>query len=468
MAVVPFLGVGLASSVKNVSAQERTNCYLEFRPEDDKTRIVCLGTPGNSLFVNTGASPIRGGHVFGDYLYIAIGTGLYRVSGAGVQSSLLGTITATQRRVTMTDNGTQLFIGDGAYGFVYTPSSGAFAQITDTDFPGATSSGFLDGRIMVNDPDTNDWYGSDAYDATSWGALNFATAEGSPDAIVRVHCDGSNVILYGEQTIEFWQNVGGSGFPYARVGGANVEFGLAASLSLAPWDNGEIGLMKNRLGQAILGVRNGYGISRVSDDDWEREITGYGVRSDATAFSYRLNGHPFYQINFPTADRSWLFDGATGQFSRLKSAGLDRSRLEQAWAFNDKIIAADYTNGKLYQLDPDLYAENGETIAFELVSRHQITRKDYEHVSINELQVDIDRGVGIATGQGSDPQIMLQVSKDGGKTWGNERWVSMGAIGETRTRAVWRRLGTAYNGDWTFKLRVTDPVKRAILGASIR
>jgi hypothetical protein len=53
--------------------------------------------------------------------------------------------------------------------------------------------------------------------------------------------------------------------------------------------------------------------------------------------------------------------------------------------------------------------------------------------------------------------MMLQVSKDSGRTWGNEIWVSMGAIGEFVRRAYWTRLGSAYF--WTLKWRITDAVK---------
>jgi hypothetical protein len=77
----------------------------------------------------------------------------------------------------------------------------------------------------------------------------------------------------------------------------------------------------------------------------------------------------------------------------------------------------------------------------------------------------METGVGTTDGQGVNPQVMLSVSKDGGHTYGTEQWCSMGAIGNYQTRAIWRRLGQAR--DWTFKFRISDPVKRVIFGSSI-
>ena len=79
------------------------------------------------------------------------------------------------------------------------------------------------------------------------------------------------------------------------------------------------------------------------------------------------------------------------------------------------------------------------------------------------LQVDIESGVGASTGQGSDPQMFLRVSKDGGHTWSTERWAGMGAMGQYRYRARWLRLGRAR--DWVFEIAQTDPVKTVWLQA---
>ena len=70
--------------------------------------------------------------------------------------------------------------------------------------------------------------------------------------------------------------------------------------------------------------------------------------------------------------------------------------------------------------------------------------------------------------QGSDPQVMLRWSDDGGHTWSNEHWRSMGKIGETGRRVLWRRLGmTMKLRDRVYEVSGTDPVKIAIMGAEL-
>jgi hypothetical protein len=75
----------------------------------------------------------------------------------------------------------------------------------------------------------------------------------------------------------------------------------------------------------------------------------------------------------------------------------------------------------------------------------------------------MEAGTGLIDGQGEDPQLMMQVSKDGGHVFGNERWVSIGKQGRYRARAKFNRLGRSR--DWVFKFRVTDPVKTVFVGA---
>lgn len=122
-------------------------------------------------------------------------------------------------------------------------------------------------------------------------------------------------------------------------------------------------------------------------------------------------------------------------------------------------MAADYENGNIYNIDENAYTDNGAMIVSELQTKHVFS--NLERYTISELQVDLEAGVGLASGQGEDPQIILQVSKDGGHTWGNEMWRSMGRIGEYKTRTKWNRLGQSR--DWVFRLRISDPVKRVLL-----
>jgi hypothetical protein len=82
---------------------------------------------------------------------------------------------------------------------------------------------------------------------------------------------------------------------------------------------------------------------------------------------------------------------------------------------------------------------------------------DGNDFGISLLNLEMDPGsTPLDYGQGSDPQVMLKISKDNGKTFGPERWKSMGTKGQYKKRVIWEELGTAR--DFVFQFTVTDPV----------
>lgn len=452
-----LFGVGLQGKSPNVSAQRRVNLYLEFRPEEDGIRIVAHGTPGLTLFVDFGDTLARGAHVIGTLLYIVHRGTLWEVNNAGVKTNR-GTLLTTTGRVYMTDNGTTLMITDGTYGWTYNTSTLAFAQITDVDFPAPSSVTWQDRYYIVSKAASGRFYISAPDDPTSWNALDFANAEGNPDNLVRLIADHGELILLGDVTTEFWGDSGAADFPFARQGSAVVEWGLAAAESLAKFDSSLMFLGRNRMGECQVVMLNGYTPTNVGSQDFLDAINKYSTVNDATAWSYMNNGHAFYQINFPTAGKSWLYDGATKVWSELQDATFGRHRANLGVFFINNMVVADYSNGKVYRLDKTVYTDNGAMIPRKIISRHLISDK---YTPIGQLWIDMEQGVGTATGQGVLPQAMLRVSEDRGHTWSNEIWRDFGAIGDFQQRALWNRLGSAYS--WTLELSITDPVKVAIM-----
>ncbi len=435
--------------------------YLE--RSDDKGPVTAYGTPGLSLYAAIGDTPVRGMYQHGDDFYVVHRGTFYKVDGTGGGFHGKGTLLTTSGRVDMAHNTTQIIIVDGANGYIYTIASEAFAQITHGDWPGADTVAFNDSFFIVNKPSTGQFYLSASYDGATWDAAMFATAESAPDNLVRVFVDHGELILFGDTTTEFWANTGALDFPYSKSG-PTQEAGLAARWSVARFDNSLIWLAKNRMGEAQVVRLNGYQLQRVSTFDIENIFNSYSTVLDATGFSYLHNGHPFYQINFSTAGESWLYDGAMDCWSQLKYGVSGRHRSEISVCFASDVKVSDYENGNIYTVSGDVYTDNGAPIYSELTGKHVFNGG--ERTSISDLWLDCETGVGTATGQGSNPQVMLQVSKDGGHNWGPERWASLGAIGNYTARAIWHRLGMAKR-DWTFKIRISDPIKRVITGAWI-
>lgn len=457
----PLFGLGLQSKSKTVTAKLLTNMYLEVRPEGEKNRIVAYGTPGLDTFVYLGSGMPRGGLSFdpGDKLYAAHGHTLWEIDNAGAKTNR-GTLLTGSGRCSLAHNGVQVMIVDGTYGYIFNTGTNVFAQITDVDFPtNPQTVTYQDQYFIVNKGNSNQFYISALSNGTAWAALDVGSAESNPDDLIAVFADSSELMLFGALSTEFHQDTGAADFPYQRIPGAATEWGLAARWSLAKFDNSIAYLAKNRMGQVMVAKLNGYLPQRISTPDIDSEINGYTITSDASAYSYMLDGHPMYQINFPSAGRSWLFDGLTGFWHRVKGWNLERHRGEWAVEFLGSLIVADYNDGWLYRMNPDTYTDNGQPIESEIISEN-ISSPDLERFVIDRLRIDLESGVGLATGQGSDPQISLSVSRDNGNTYGAEMFRPMGAVGKNRYRVEWRRLGLVEQA--VFKLRITDPVKRVV------
>lgn len=461
--ILPIFGVGQQGKSPTVTAQRHLNLYAEVAQDSDKSGLVFYGTPGTTLFTSFGDTPVRGAIAVGDSLYMVHRGTLWEVNNAGIQTSR-GTLNTSGGRVDMAFNGVQIGIVDGTNMYCYTLASTAFVVVASGLLSNPASITYQDSYFICSFRNSQRFQISAQNDGTTWDALDFASAEAAPDRVVRVLADHGEIVLCGETTIEYWGNSGAQEFPYANIRGATSEFGLAAPWSLVKFNDSLAGLMKNRMGQVQVMMAVGHSLQKISTQELDYIINGYISVADATAFSYLLGGHPMYQINFPSAGKSWLYDGSTQMWSPLET-GLDGQRhlAEICVDYLNKPRVTDYANGNVYILDPNVYTDNGMPIARELVGKHLL--KDYDKSEVFRLQVDFETGVGLILGQGYDPQAMLQVSKDNGHTWGNEMWATMGQIGTYLTRVVWRRLGTAR--DWLFRFRITDPVKVVITGASV-
>lgn len=463
--IVPLFGLGNQSISSTITSQRRLNLFYEIQLDGDKTRAALIGTPGTTLFSDDlGDTPIRGWLAVGSLFYLVHRGTFYEVNNAGTITSR-GTLNTVAGRVDMAYDGAVLVVVDGTNGYTYTVATTTFAEISDGQYPDtATTVTWMDGFFIVGGIPNSDQF-QWSPDGSAWDSGDVATAESQPDGIVRVFTDHGELLLFGETTTEPWGNIGAADNPFAPIKGSIAQFGLAARWSLCQYNDGVAFLGKNLQGQVQVYYLKGYTPLPISNQQVDAIFNGYATVSDASAFAFMDRGHPMYQINFPTAMKSWRYDMSTQHWFEV-AYGVDdeRHRGEMQLDFINQTLLADYSNGSIYRLDPDVYTDNGAQISREVRARHIFNQADV--MIISELYVDFETGVGLISGQGSDPQAMLQVSKDNGHTFGNERWETMGEIGEYRTRVHWRRLGVGY--DFVFKIRVTDPVRVVMTFAALQ
>jgi hypothetical protein len=256
------------------------------------------------------------------------------------------------------------------------------------------------------------------------------------------------------------------------IQGAFNEIGCIAPYSVAKLDNSLFWLGNDPRGFGVIYRSNGYAAQRVSTHAIEYAIQSYTDISDAVAYTYQQEGHAFYVISFPTGNATWVYDVATGAWHErayLTNGEFTRHRSNCQCNFQSTTLVGDYANGNIYKFDLDVYADDNATQKWlrswrALPSGQNNLKRTAQH----SLQLESESGVGLIVGQGNDPQAMLRWSDDGGHTWSNEHWKSMGAIGQYGYRTIWRRLGmTQKLRDRVYEVSGTDPVKIAIMGAEL-
>ena len=466
----PILGSTYVARSVNAADARMVNLFPEIVSEGGKEPAFLMRAPGLNLLATVGFGPIRGLWQLGGFMYVVSGNTLYKVDSS-YSATALGTI-ANSGPVSMSDNGTQIFIAANPQGYIYNTSTNAFAQITDPDFPGAVTVGYLDGYFVFNEPNSQKFWVTSLLDGSSIDPLDFASAEGAPDGLVGLIIDHREVWLFGTNTVEVWYNAGLLDFPLQRVQGAFNEIGCAAPYSIAKMDNCVFWLGQDARGKGVVYRGQGYTGQRISTHAVEWQIQQYGDLSDAIGYTYQQDGHSFYVLTFPTGNATWVFDVSTGAWHERagwSNGDWTRHRSNCQVFFNNQTIVGDYQDGRIYAFDLAYYQDDTQPQRWYRSWRALPTgQNDLKRSAQHSLQLDCETGVGINLGQGSDPQVMLRWSDDGGHTWSYEHWNKMGKIGQYGYRTIWRRLGmTMKIRDRVYEVSGTDPVKLAIMGAEL-
>jgi len=366
---------------------------------------------------------------------------------------------------------------------------------TDGAFSGADVVDIVDNYFVYNRPGTQQFGSSNPLSPIS-SSLAFSSKDGAPDNLISMIVDHREVYLLGEASSEVWVDSGLFPFAFQRIPGTSTQHGIAAKFSVARLGNSFAYLSKNIRGDGQIMMMNGYIPTRISNHAVENSIEGADI-SDARAWTYLIEGHEVYVISFPGLDLTWAYDIASGMWHKwlwVDSNNIfHRHRGNCHSHFANMSLVGDWENGQIYMLDPNVYTDNGGEIRRVRRAPHLVS--DFQRQFFSELQILFQPGVGLSgkiTGstsptngvagigvagyaiagesgfatQGADPQAMLRWSNDGGSTWSNEHWVSIGVQGRYKNRAIWRRLGQAR--DRVYEVVVTDPIKAVIVAANLK
>lgn len=449
---IPLATQFAQSKAKQFSSEKIVNMYAE---TNSKKKVNLYGRSGLTLFSDIGSRPVYALHEWKENVYAIVGNNLYKIDATG-GSIDLGTIGTVNQPIQIFDNPNELIILNNQNGATFTYDSvNGLRQVDDSDFRNPTTGTFLDGYAIFSERDTDVFFISDIDDARSYSALDFASAEASSDKLVRVFGTLKYLWCFGERTIEVFQNTGASSFPFRNVAGTNYQQGCAAPLSVAQTENVLFWLNADNSVWSFVGSPR-----KISTYDIEARINSFDRTDNAIGFGFTEAGHDYYCINFPN-NGTFLYDLSEAKWYEWKTFEQNYWTINcHVWAFGKNIVG-DATTGKLYYLDSSNYTDNGKTMVSEVVTPNLFN--DTNTVFIDRLEARWESGVGLLEGQGSDPQVMLQRSLDGGVTFSKEIWRKISKRGEYNiNKTIWHNLGAGDNV--SFKIKISDPVKRNLMG----
>lgn len=425
--------------------------------------------PGFETYCTTGADPIRALFTLNGGSFAVSGEDLYELPTVSGGSSILratGLNNPDDGLVSIAGNGDagrQLALTASSQLYAFDLITNTLTAIDPTSVPNAVTVVFQDGYGIALDPNTSTIYLSDLEDFTSWPG-DSAQRNDTPDKWVAMieRVGAREVWLCGSQTTSVYYNDGNADFPFVPNPSVAIARGIAAPNSLALLN----GLPCWLADDLTVRYSTGYTANRISTHAVEFAISQMTTVSDADAFTYDEQGHQFYVLNFPTANQTWTFDLVSQLWHRRGAwNGLDYDVLPVRCHIyaNGAHLVGSRTDGTIYQQSQAFATDIDGVTGIRRMRRAPHLVSSLNRVIYDRFQLHMQVGIGLASGQGSDPQAMLRWSDDGGQSWSSVYSASAGAIGEFRTRVIWRKLGMAR--DRVFEVTCSDPIPWRLVDA---
>jgi Phage stabilisation protein len=452
-----------------LSAQECTNWYVNVNELPAASQENLFGTPGLRQVATTGTQEqaTRGSAHLRVEPYFINGTNLYRLN-PNFTLTTLGVIPGTGR-VSVAENGTQLCIvvpGNPSRGFIFTTNPDTLTEIADADWKAngePQQVAFIDGYFVFT-TNTKKFICSALNDGLAYNALDFGTAEADPDDTVAPIVFNNQLFIGGSQTLEAFQNVGGSGFPFKRAG-LYVPKGIAAPFSVVNASNTFMFIGGGYNEGAGVWAFEGNAPTKISTAPIDTILQELIPADLAKVFAWSYSQRGAYFIGFTLPKTSLVYDMTSQRWHERKSQVVDaRGTINtQGWRLGALVtaysltLASDQIDGRIGVVDPDVYTEYGRPITRVVAT--QPFQNNTESFTVPSIELTMEAGVG--NDEVANPVIRMDRSLDG-KRWKDDRTRMIGKKGEYTRRTIWRRNGRAARFE-IFRFTLTDPVKPVII-----
>lgn len=423
--------------------------------------------PGFREYCELGDTPTRGFFSLNGASFGVGGENLYLLPTTLGGSPVLrasGLSNVNNQLVTMAGNGDagfQIMIQSDSKLYCFDVRTDTLTVIPDIE-PSAVA--FQDGFFLALDSTTSSLYLSAPEDGTSWDPLDVTQRNDSPDKWVAMLARPKEIWLFGSQTTSVYYNDGNSGFPFVPNPSVAIPKGTPSPASVALIEGSAPIWLADDLS---VRMANGYTPVRVSTHAVEYAISQYETVTDADGFVYSDQGHEFYVLNFPTAQATWVYDKTSGlwhQRGRWNGLTFDVSPVwGYTFGYNTHLVG-DRTSGVVYEMTQDVSTDTDGVSGLRRVRRAPHLTQELKRTTYYNFQLHMEVGLGLTSGQGSDPLVMLRWSNDGGQSFGNLYTERAGGVGQFTRRVIWS--GSQGQGrDRVFEVSVSDPIPWRLVDA---
>lgn len=444
---------------KQFSSEQSRNVIMI--ASETSGKIAVEGFPGLKL-VSSGSGADRGDTVMAEVRYVINGSALYKESVSGARTNL-GAVGGSDRAIFAND-GTNLYFT--ANNLLYKYDGAALTTISQSVVTNPSSIAYIN-RTFIITGDNGLFATSNAGDGDTYNALNYAEAETRPDPLLRAYEYSQLIYMAGSKTIELHRYSGTGNPPTTRQDTALVNVGIAGKHAITNTDQYLYFLGDDRKAYRCVGASykaiNTSGISYI--------IESMADASDCIASSVDIQGQSFVLFKFPSSGETLIYSEQNNYWTQL-SSGTDKDATE-SWYGNsvtrcyEKNLVTDYRNGNTYELDADTYTDNGDTVLHVIVpsSFNAESIGGYGRIITKQMFINMQVGVGLASGQGSDPVFICQYSNDGGMTYAGDAWVDIGIAGDHTKRVQFDGFANGY--EVRTRIMWSDPVPVTIWGGEI-
>lgn len=383
---------------------------------------VLRAVPGMQEFAATGNIFARDMMTFDGALMVIMGRYLYKITAAGAVA-LIGDVEATDTVANLSQSAGYVTASAGRKFWHWNGTT--LATVATGAVTNVGSVAYLGGYALVSGYGARIFNWSALANPTTWSGLDFASAEGTPDPIIRMVAFKDALYIFKNAGFERWVVTGSAGpDAFQRIGGAQEEPGLAAFGLVATFPNGMAFVGSD--GRVYL-----IGAGPISTPAVEVAIERFGPQR---MFYYAQRGHGFICIAFASGP-AWCYDVATGEWH-------EREEDEGPWTARASSLMGGLwyvatEAGKVARLSSTC-ADFGAPLVRRYVSK---TLEMGQRFSMASLEA-FPRIQGDVQGLGDDTEakVSLRTSRDGVE-WSAAKDRGVGSVGAYQTRLVWRGLG---------------------------